>query len=381
MKRVFLAVIACTLLSSGMAFAQSGEKGYTDDVYYHASQAEQDAENATDATQEQYDSSEDYYNSSGSTIEGYSSNNHVYNQNAYDSDGYIDYDDDYTSRIRRFYYPMTSVSYWGGVYNPFWSYPYHSWYTPGIAFSYGWNPYWASGWYGYGYAPYYSSFYNPYYGYGWGGYNMGYWNGYYTGLYNGGYWGENNPHSRRYTYAPRGSRQSGTVRNVGNYGVNSRTSPINRTNNTVSPQRGNVRNVEKNNSRVSRIDNGATHTTERGQVKLGKTRIYNNNAPVGRNNTSTADLSRRATTTASPAQRQSRPSGVINNTSRRSQRSETTRSSRRSYSPPPQRSSRTTQPARSHYTPSRSTRSYSSPARSQAPSRSSSSGSVRTGRR
>lgn len=376
MKKILFAGLAFAMLNSAAAFAQNSKSNYSDDIYYHGSQAEQDANQEAQATpaSPQYDSAA-YYNSSGSGYYNHSSNNQVYNQNAYDSDGYIDYNDDYTTRIRKFYYPMSGVGYWGSVYDPFWNSPYYgwgnSWYSPGISFSFGYNPYWANNWgwsnwggFGWNYNPYYSSFYNPYYGYGWGG---GYWSGYYDGLYNGWNYGANNPNNRRnYTYAPRGARNSGVVRSTGMYGTNSRTSPINRTTNTVTPQRSATQVIAPN-SRLSGVSS-TTNTEQQSQIRLGNTRIYNNNNMSSANSSRTMEISRNNNEPVSQTSRQSRFSRNSNN-NRSDQRTDYSTPAR-SYSPPAR--SEHSAPSRSYSPPP--SRSYSPPARSSSPSRSSSSG-------
>lgn len=377
MKKILFAGLALAMLNAA-AFAQGSKSNYSDDTYYHGSQAEKDADQQAQAmpANQQYDSAA-YYNSSGNGYYNNTNNNQVYNQNAYDSDGYIDYNDDYTTRIRRFYYPMSGVGYWGSVYDPFWDSPYYgwgnSWYTPGFSFSWGWNPFWSNNWgwnYGYGfgwnYSPYYGGFYNPYNPYyGWGGYGMGYWNGYYDGLYNGWNYGANN--RRNYTYAPRGARSSGTVRNTGMYGATSRTSAINRTNNTVTPQRGNTQIITPN-SRLSAIST-TTNAEPQREIQLGNTRVYNNNDLSSQGRTSMMEMNRNDNSSAASTEPQSRFSGNNANTSnsRTYQRNDNYTTPSRSYSPP----ARTEQsaPTRSYSPPARSyspapSRSYSPPARS-----------------
>lgn len=353
MKRIIFSGLALAfIMSGGTTSAQNNAGSYTDDVYYNASKASDVAGQQAD---EQDDTDAAYYDSSAG-------------QNYQDSDyadendnQYIDYsDDDYSSRIRRFYYPMAGAGYWGGVYNPFWMNSYYpsygwgsGWYSPGFSMSFGWNPFWGNSWYGgYGYA--YSPFYNPYYGYGWG---AGYWNGYNDGWQNNGYAG-------RYNYRPRGLRQSTGVRGIGNYGRNSRTTPLTRSSNTVRPERASV-----TTNRLSGMENVRNRQVVNNDVHLGNTRVYNNNMS-GNGNRPVVEMNRdntRANTEVQTSRKSFRFSPRNNNS--RSVSSD--RETYRSYSPP----ARSSEPSsRSSYTPEPS-RSYSAPSRSySAPSRGSSGG-------
>lgn len=144
------------------------------------------------------------------------------------------YDNQYASRIRRFYYPSygmgyydpwytntywynynpysfgtsiymsynfwpNSYSYWGygnpwgynpWAYNPYFGYNNYGW--GGYGYGSPWMPYnpYACGW-GYG---------NPYWGYGGWGYNNGYYNGYNNGYYNGYYNGYNDGFANNYYF-------------------------------------------------------------------------------------------------------------------------------------------------------------------------------------
>lgn len=380
MKRFFFAGMAFALCAlCGHAFAQNNG-GYTDDVYYNASQAEKDAQQA--AEQSFTDSRNDnYYNSSGQDNQYDRSGAQAYND---DDNGneYIDYDDDsYTMRMRRFYYPMSGIGYWGSVYSPYWNdpffyNPYYSWggwYTPGFSLSFGYGPYWSSGWgcnmwYGYGgfnswYYPYY-----PYYGYGYG---SGYWNGYYAGLYDGGYGNYYAP-SRGLNYGPRGARNQ-RLTNSGNYGSGRRMDI--QPGRTVTPLRGTRSNPVITNQRVgtppdrsatSTVRENSNRNTNTIQLREGSTRVYDNNSQV--------DKGRQR-----PPGRRGLLRGnqnnmrVIENNSGRSNYN-----SRPARTPEPQRTERSyTPPQRTYSAPERSvpSRSYS------APSRGSSGGSVRGGGR
>lgn len=375
MKRIIFSGLALALvMSGGMALAQNNS-GYTDDVYYNASKA-------SNAAEQQADTDAAYDDSVGQNYQDSDYANEDDNQ-------YIDYNDDdsYAGRIRRFYYPMASVGYWGGVYSPFWMNPYPSygwgngWYSPGFSMSFGWSPYWASSWFfGWGgyYGGYYSSFYNPYfynpyYGYG-GGY--GYWNGYNDGWHNG----RNNGYAGRYNYGPRGVRSSNGVRGIGNYGQNSRTTPLSRTANTVRPQRATVT-PTNNLGNVERLGNRQVVDNN---VRLGNTRVYNNNMPSNSSSRQAVEMNRgNASLSSSNAEVQTSRKAFRFNRSDNNVRSSTEQQTYRSYSPPARSSESSsersyTPPARSYSPPARS----SAPSRSySAPSRSSSSSSSRSMRR
>jgi len=285
MKRFIFASLTLALIAANVSFAQSS---YTDDVYYTGSQAEKDAQQQKEQ-QKNSSPNANYYNSSGQGNYGENDGNaQIYNDSYDNQDGYIDYDDDsYTTRMRRFYYPMSNIGYWGSVYSPYWMNPYYAnpyyngWYSPGISFSFGfgggpyWNNYWGMNtWCGYGaFSPYYG--YGGYYGFG-GGYNSGYWNGYYSGLYDGN---NNNRYNNRYSnsvnYGPRGSRSG--LRTTGSYGNNSRTSPIDR-NGMVNPQRGTVNSNGRLNNNAVRDGNSFQgvrsdrfqQNAERGNLRLNE---------------------------------------------------------------------------------------------------------------
>lgn len=230
MKRLLMIGFGASLLAIGGAHAQ---KGYVDDIYYNGDQAKKDAQ---EQAKHQKNNAGRQEANDQSNYGNYDDNYAQYDGGYYDDDSYIDYDDDsYTSRIRRFYYPMSGVGYWGSVYSPFWASPFYfnpyygwgGWYNPGFGFSigmsWGGGPYWSNGWgmstwFGYGG---FSSWYMPYGGYygGWGG---GYWNGYYAGM-NDAHHGWNRP---SVNYGPRGNRNG--MMSVGSYGTNSRMQPVGR---------------------------------------------------------------------------------------------------------------------------------------------------------
>src|SRR5690606_34255534 len=111
MKKSFLA----SLVLVGVISTANAQ--YVDDIYYRGS----DAAKAAQAEAKSEQTSVQTYNSSNQ----YNNYNDEYS-NDYDyeyvnQNSYIDYDDDsYTTRIRRFQYPMASVGYWGGIYSPYW---------------------------------------------------------------------------------------------------------------------------------------------------------------------------------------------------------------------------------------------------------------------
>lgn len=274
MKRLLFAGLVMALFSGSTAFAQSNSN-YVDDVYYNGSQAQQDAK--ADAKkqkkqQQQQQGDADYYNSSTGTNNGYADNGNaqVYNDSySNGDDSYIDYDDDsYTTRIRRFQYPMYNAGYFGSVYSPSWYDPFYSnpfyswggWYTPGFSIGFGWGggPYWnncwgMNTWYGYGM---FNSWYYPYGGYGgWGGYGGGYWNGYYAGLYDGQGYHNNNGYGRGgVNYGPRGARNGLT--SVGSYGRSSGMRASNtRSANMMEPMAGR-RGIDQTNSNNVRANRG-----------------------------------------------------------------------------------------------------------------------------
>ncbi|HET8573244.1 MAG TPA: hypothetical protein VFL76_05170 [Edaphocola sp.] len=375
MKRIIFSGLALTfILSGGIVLAQNNANGYTDDVYYNGSKASDAAEQqAVDEPDQNDDTDAAYYNSTG---QNYQDSDYANND-----DQYIDYDDDdsYAGRIRRFYYPMASVGYWGSVYAPLWMSPYYpyygwgsGWYGPGFSLSFGWNPFWADNWYygGGGWYGYYSPFYNPYFGYG-----GGYWNGYYDGWYNG----HHNGYAGRYNYAPRGLRQSGRVRGIGNYGRNSRTTPLTRTSNTVTPQRATA------STRLTGMENGGNRQPVNGGggVRLGHTRVYNNNLS-GNGSQRALDMDRGQSSPANNTEVRVNRRVFRFNRDNDNSRSVPEQRTYRTYSPPvrssePSRSSYTP-PARDYNTPSRND--YSAPSRSYSPpSRSSGSSSSRSMRR
>jgi hypothetical protein len=384
MKRLLFAGLVMALFSGSAAFAQNNG-GYVDDVYYNGSQAQQDAkaEAKKQKKQKQQNSDDaDYYNSSTGNNDGYNTNGdaQVYNDSYSNGDDtYIDYDDDsYTSRIRRFQYPMYNVGYWGSVYSPFWydpfySNPYYSWggwYTPGFSIGFGWGggPYWnncwgMNTWYGYGM---FNSWYSPYGGFGgWGGYGGGYWNGYYAGLYDGA--GYNNGYGRgAVNYGPRGSRNG--FASVGSYGRNSGMRSSGRGTNMVEPMSGrrNVQSVDRSSIRGS--NGGMQVDAQRNNLSAGRG-INRNDAIRLDNNDRTSEINQNAARQqeVAPARRGGFFGNIIrgNNDGGNMQHSNNVERAQPSRSYDVERS----QPSRS-YTPSNSTpsRSFSSP--SPAPSRS-----------
>jgi hypothetical protein len=297
MKRLLFAGLVMALFSGSAAFAQNNG-GYVDDVYYNGSQAQQDAKAEAKQQKKQKQQNSDnaeYYNSSTGNNDGYNTdgNAQVYNDSYSDGDDtYIDYDDDsYTSRIRRFQYPMYNVGYWGSVYSPFWYDPFYTnpyygwggWYTPGFSIGFGWGggPYWnncwgMNTWYGYGM---FNSWYGGYGG--WGGYGGGYWNGYYAGLYDGGRY--NNGYGRgAVNYGPRGSRNGFT--SVGSYGRSSSMRASARGTNMAEPMsaRRNMGTLDRNatsvrsNDRAMQVD-AQRNVSERGINRNDAVRFDNNN--------------------------------------------------------------------------------------------------------
>lgn len=390
MKRLIFASLVMALFSGTTAFAQNNG-GYVDDVYYNASQAEQDAKADAKKQKKQQQSQQEnaeYYNSSAGSdnSNSYDGNAQVYNDYQND-DSYIDYDDDsYTTRIRRFNYPMMGMGYWGGVYSPFWNSPFYSnpyygwgnWYTPGFSIGFGWGggPYWNNNWgmntwYGYGG---FNSWYSPFGGYGgWGGYGGGYWNGYYAGLYDGGYGnGYNNGgygRGRTSAYGPRGMR-SGAV-SVGGYGNRSRLEATGR-NNMMQPVRGNMNNGNRD----------AFQTQERRNVSGRGEAIRLNSANAGNrgeairlndNGNRNVEVNQNATrNNMEQSDRVQRRSGFFNRGNNVDQGS-MQRSNNVERSQPSRNvnmEQRSSQPSRSYSPSSAPSRSFSSP----APSRSSGGG-------
>ncbi|WP_118974403.1 hypothetical protein [Taibaiella koreensis] len=318
MKRLIFASLVVALFSGTVAFAQSNGS-YVDDVYYNGSQAQKDAKADAKKQKKQQEAQQgdaEYYSSTNGYNDGGYNNNgnaQVYN-NSYgnDDDAYIDYDDDsYTSRIRRFYYPMSSVGYWGGVYSPFWYDPFYSnpyygwggWYTPGFSVGMGWGwgggPYWSNcwginTWFGYGG---FGSWYYPYGGWGWGGgYGLGYWNGYYAGANDGryGYYG------RTVNYGPRGARNG--MLSAGAYGRASNMRAMNTNNGgtVMQPMRGRAGNAVMNRDNAVNL-NGAT--MNRGGMQVGDQRVRmngnqrafeNNNQAIRLNDRGAAEINQGA---------------------------------------------------------------------------------------
>jgi hypothetical protein len=382
MKRLLFASLVLAMFSGSVAMAQNNG-GYVDDVYYNGTQAQKDAKDDAKKQKKQQQTQQDdaeYYNSSSGydNTDGnaYDGNAQVYNNN-YDNneDTYIDYDDDsYTTRMRRFYYPMSGVGYWGSVYSPFWYDPFYSnpyygwggWYTPGfsIGFGFGGGPYWnncwgMNTWYGYGG---FGSWYSPFYGgFGWGGgYGAGYWNGYYAGIYDRNSW--NSPYRRNINYGPRGARNG--VTSVGAYGNGMRTAPV-RGGGMVQPingSRNSINNVQRRNGGDDRVSTSPIQadrqpSNNRGINRSDVIRLDNN----GRN----AEVNQNAT--GIQQERPARRGGFFNRGS--DNNSNINRGAIQRSEPAPSRiNMERSQPQRS-YTPSAPSRSFSAPA--PAPSRSS----------
>lgn len=402
MKRILVTGLVIALCGATSLYAQNNGR-YVDDRYYNGSQAQEDADASARAEkkarqQRQNQDGTEQYNSSGSSrYDGYDGDAQSYNTNMsqYD-DTYIDYDDDsYTTRMRRFNYPMAGVGYWGSVYSPyyydpFFSDPFYSWggwYRPGFRMGFGGGPYWnscwgMSAWYGFGGFNYWGF---PSYGYGWGGgfnnWGMGYggyWNGYYNGLNDGRY----SPYRRNVNYGPRGSVG---VRTAGNYapgrmnnrGANGMITPMNRVSNGNSrigsiDGRANGIRLNENNRGVSRQAAGVERAN--GNVRTGDRRIENNRINLnnnagnqrsfnvdGNNNRGTIN---RGQQVLQPTQQGERRGGLFNRGN-----SSPSRNVERGNSQPNnsyQRSERSSQPSRSFSQPAPS-RSFSQP----APSRSS----------
>lgn len=292
MKRLILASLGWAVLA-GPAFAQNNG-GYVDDVYYNGSMAQQDAktEAKKQKKQQNQQGNTEYYNSSSNYRDSY--DEQAYRNDYYEEESYIDYDDDsYTSRIRRFQYPMAGVGYWGGIYSPFWNSPFYAnpfygwggWYTPGFSISMGWGggPYWnnfwgMNAWYGYGG---FNSWYMPFGGWGWGGYGAGFWNGYYAGWHDAGFYGGG--YGRPAVYGPRGGR---TGMSVGSYGRSARIQPYDRGSNMVQPLRGTRGNTAIQNGNTAPGRNAAIRSGRAG-FQTGESRNANSRgAAIRLDNTS-----------------------------------------------------------------------------------------------
>jgi hypothetical protein len=373
MKRLLFAGLVVGLFSGSTAFAQNNSSS-VDDVYYNGSQAQKDAK--ADAKkqkkqQQQAQSDADYYNSSTGTNDGYNTNGdaYTYNDSYTGDDTYIDYDDDsYTSRIRRFQYPMYNVGYWGGIYSPFWCDPFYSnpyygwggWYSPGFSIGFGWGggPYWnncwgMNTWYGYGM---FNSWYSPFGGWG-GGYGAGYWNGYYAGLYDGG--NRYNYGRGAVNYGPRGSRNG--FNTVGAYGRSSGMRAGTRSSNMVEPMNGRNAGIGNRNAAVNGrgIDNRTMQVDgQRGRgISRGDAVRFDNSDRVNEvNQRSAGELQE-----AAPVRSRGGFFGGNND------RSNTQRSQNVERSEQPSRSFNVerSQPSRSYSNPAPS-RSYSSPAPSRS---------------
>lgn len=401
MKRLLFAGLVMALFSGSAAFAQNNG-GYVDDVYYNGSQAQQDAKAEAKKQKKQQQQRQDdaeYYNSSTGSNDGYNTNGdaQVYNDSySNGDDSYIDYDDDsYTSRIRRFQYPMYNVGYWGSVYSPFWYDPFYSnpyygwggWYTPGFSIGFGWGggPYWnncwgMNTWYGYGM---FNSWYYPYGGYGgWGGYGGGYWNGYYAGLYDGSRYNGVGYGRGAVNYGPRGARNG--YASVGSYGRSSGMRASGRGTNMVEPMSG--RSVQTGRG-LQAVDRNSTSV--RGADRAMQVDAQRSNLPgrgINRNDAIRFDNTDRAAEVNQNAVRQqevapARRGGFFGNIIRGNNDGSMQRSNNNVERAQPSRSyqSERSQPSRS-FAPSSPapSRSFSSP--SSAPSRSFGGGSGGGGR-
>jgi len=408
MKRLIFAGLVLTLCSGSGAFAQSNG-GYVDDVYYNGSQAQKDAKSdAKKQKQRDQQDNAEHYNSSTGYDDGYNTGGdaRVYNSSYSDGDDtYIDYDDDsYTSRIRRFYYPMYNVGYWGSVYSPFWYDPFYynpyygwgGWYTPGFSMGIGWGfgPYWnncwgINTWFGYGM---FNSWYYPYggWGWGWGGYGAGYWNGYYAGLYDGGRYSIRNVAN----YGPRGNR-NGLLSN-GAYGRNNGMRRLDNNGNIVQPingrsslngsrqlstaDRGNNGSIQLNNGGTLRRDNNSRLQVENPR---NQNRISSNDAIRLSNNERAVEVNQGAAAQRVQPAQESRRGGFFGNIFRGNNNSGIERSAPRYDNNRMQRSSgfeQRSQPARNFSSPSPS-RSYSSPSPSRSGGSFGGGGGVRMGGR
>lgn len=386
MKRLMLTGLVIAFCGATALQAQNNDS-YVDDRYYSGSKAQEDAKASARKEQKAKNNrSEDgaeYYTSSGSSrYDGYDGSAETYNGSwsEYD-DTYIDYDDDsYTTRMRRFNYPIAGVGYWGSVYSPYWYDPFYydpfyswgGWYRPGISFSFGWGgPYWnscwgMSAWYGFGRFSYWGY---PAYGYGWGGgfanWGMGYggyWNGFYDGLYAGRY---ASPYRRSVNYGPRGAVG---VRTSGNYAPgrngnrgNGVVTPMNRlgSHRTIDNRAGNIRLNEQNTGQAPSRERMAGRNQGR-DSRVENSRINLNNGSEGQRSIS-VDRDNRVSERYAPSPHSERRGGLFNrgNSSTSAPRENVDRGSR---TPSAERH----QPSR-NYQQSTPSRSYNTP----APSRSS----------
>jgi len=359
-KLLLLSLISGGLMTTALA------QNY-DDVYYRPQNAKKQAE--MDAEQEKQNAST--YSSS----QNQASYNDNYSESYYDEDGYndsyIDYDDDsYTTRIRRFQYPMSNVGYYGSIYNPYWGggmYSNMGWgMTPGISINIGYNSFWGNpyGFYsGFGYNPYYGMGYSPWgmgfgmgYGMGYGGYRPGIWgNPYYGGgYYGGGYgYGYNRPgfengynNAPRYNYGPRG------VNNSGQY---SNTRTVRRSDNgMITPDRASVNNTRNN----TNVRNQAS-----GNVR---SQAADRNSGMMSPPPSSVRRAQGPTMNSSSTRMPSAQSGSVN----RSQMQQSQNSRGNTYNATPSRQMQNSAPARSNYNMSPSTPARSNYNTSPSPSRS-----------
>ena len=201
--KVLLSTVLIGMLAMGTASAQS------DDVYYDPRKdpSTHSTQDYNQSGNQQPNSSQDY--NSQSTQQNNSGN---YNSNSYTDETYADdeyyYNNDYnyTTQLRRYYYPGYSLSYYNDWYDPYyyWGAPVVSYgFTPWYYHRHWYNPYYYDGFYGSYYNPFYSSFsygygwgwggcFSPFYGgygygYGYTGYGAGYYGGHGRGYYDYGY--------------------------------------------------------------------------------------------------------------------------------------------------------------------------------------------------
>lgn len=250
MKTKLLFWISLSLLNSFILSAQDEEY---DDIYYNRKDRVYEENKNPSTIQEvplnEYKSNtaDEYYqpqstsdtsvNERGTTI---INNNYNGNNYRFDNEDYYDYA--YASRLRRFYNPLTTMTYYDPYYTNMYWYNYdpyfygtsiystYSWWNPrpswGLSFGGGWGswwftPTWSYGWgynnwgWGAGYCGmpnygYYGSVYAQPWGWGYNnyayGYNQGYYNGYNNGLYAGNYY--NSYDANSYYYGHRGSTSS-----------------------------------------------------------------------------------------------------------------------------------------------------------------------------
>jgi len=236
MKPIQLIFISAVLFTAASCSSTKNTSSTPDDVYYSASDHQNEPQPAAAVNAPPADYSRDNsnynpdngsnYSQSPSSTEQYSDGKgNTYITNNYNNDDYYDYE--YSARLRRYYTP--AVGY--GYYDPFYTNSYWYDYNPynfGVSIYLGYNwwapPLWyyTPFYYGpvYPYhhayygcsAPYYGYYPYNYYPYSYGnGYNDGYWNGYNNGAYasacNNPYYYNSYEGNSTY-YGPRGSISS-----------------------------------------------------------------------------------------------------------------------------------------------------------------------------